>query len=359
MSLFLISVPREGNPPAGGQRPEKEIISVMEQLYSSFTSLHAKGWNKFIYGEPYISLELGVHHIGEEIHFYMAVPRSYEQIFEKQVNGLFPTAHVERIKDYNIFNPQGVSLGAYLKLKNNPILPFKTYQTLQADPLGGLATALSKLQKEGEGAAIQILIRPSHQEGVRKLAQKTAKEMQSGFSFSKALSLAKHPPKKPKAGQPEQERPKAITPFEEEIVKGIQSKASKPLFDTNIRIIVSADNEIRAGQLLNDLSGAFVQFSSNEMNSLQLTKLKGGALEKLLFNFSFRLFDNYQTTLLSSEEITSLFHFPLDTTLAPKIKFLRSKPSEPPPNLPQEGIILGKNIFRGVEIGRASCRERV
>lgn len=348
MSLFLISVPRESSPPAGGQRPEKEIISVMEQLYSSFTNLHAKGWNKFIYGEPYISLEMGVHNIGEEINFYMAVPRSYEQIFEKQVNGFFPTAQVERIKDYNIFNPQGISQAGYFKLKNNSILPFKTYQSLQADPLGGLATALSKLQKEGEGAAIQILIRPSHQEGVRKLAQKTAKEMQSGFNFSKALSLAKHPPKKPKAGE-QSESPKAITPFEEEIVKGIQSKASKPLFDTNIRIVVSADNEARANQLLNELSGSFVQFSSNEMNSLQLTKLKGGALEKFLFNFSFRLFDSGQTALLSSEEITSLFHFPLGTTMAPRIKFLKSKPSEPPPNLSQEGIILGKNVFRGVD----------
>ncbi|MFN7088649.1 MAG: type IV secretory system conjugative DNA transfer family protein, partial [Candidatus Paceibacteria bacterium] len=31
------------------------------------------------------------------------------------------------------------------------------------------------------------------------------------------------------------------------------------------------------------------------------------------------------------------------------IKFLKSKPAEPPVNLPREGIILGKNIFRGVE----------
>ncbi len=321
----------------------------MEQLYSSFTGLHAKGWNKFIYGEPYISLEISVHHIGEEIHFYMAVPRSYEQIFEKQVNGLYPTAHVERVKDYNIFNPQGVSLGGYFKLKGHSILPFKTYQNLQADPLGGLATALSKLQKEGEGATIQILIRPTHQDSVRKLAQKTAKEMQSGFNFVKALSLAKHPPKKSKDGDKEPERPKAVTPFEEEIVKGIQSKASKPLFDTNVRIVVSADNDIRAGQLLNDLSGAFTQFSSNEMNSLKLTTLKGGSLKKFLFNYSFRIFDSYQTILLSSEEVTSLFHFPLDTTLASKIKFLRSKPAEPPSNLPVEGIVLGKNVFRGVQ----------
>ena len=28
------------------------------------------------------------------------------------------------------------------------------------------------------------------------------------------------------------------------------------------------------------------------------------------------------------------------STLAPRIKFLRSKPSEPPSNLPQEGVVL-------------------
>ncbi|PIR41687.1 MAG: hypothetical protein COV30_02490 [Candidatus Yanofskybacteria bacterium CG10_big_fil_rev_8_21_14_0_10_37_15] len=353
MSLFLISVPRGSSLTGSGQTqpPEKEVISVMEQLYSSFTSLHAKGWNKFIYGEPYVSLEIGVHHIGEEIHFYMAVPKSYEQIFEKQVHGFFPIAQVEKINDYNIFNPEGVSLGAYLKLKDNSILPFKTYQSLPVDPLGGLVTAFSKIQKEGEGAAIQILLRPSHQDEVRKLAQKTAKEMQSGFNFAKALSLAKHPPKKT-TGNKDQQPPPAptpITPFEGEVVKGIQNKASKPLFDANIRIVVSANDEGRAGQLLNELSGAFVQFSSNEMNSLKLFKLTGGSLKKFLFNFSFRLFDNSQTALLSSEEATSLFHFPLGTTLAPRIKFLRSKLSEPPHNLPQEGILLGKNIFRGVE----------
>ena len=164
MTLFLVTLPREAfaSGPGQAQRPEKEIISTMEHLYSSFTNLHSKGWNKFVYGEPYISLEMAVHHIGEEIHFYVAVPKSYDQIFEKQVHGIYPMAELSRIKDYNIFNPNGVSVGAYLKLKENPILPIKTYQRLETDPLGALANSLSKLEKEGEGAAIQILIRPSH-----------------------------------------------------------------------------------------------------------------------------------------------------------------------------------------------------
>ena len=349
MSLFLVTLPREAPSTVSGQvqRTEKELISIMEQLYSSFSNIHSKGWNKFIYGEPYISLEMAVHHIGEEILFYIAVPRMYEQIFEKQVHGFFPNAEVERTRDYNIFNPDGVSLGAYVKLSANPMLPFKTYQNLQANPLSGIATSLSKLEKEGEGAAIQILIRPSHRNDLKKLAQKTAREMQSGFSFKDALSRAKKPPKKPKEG--EQQQTKAVTPFEEEVIKGLQSKATKPTFDTNVRIIVSAENEMRAKQLLGEIEGSLVQFTSSEMNSLKTMDTSSRALNKLLFNFSFRIFDNSKAIVLSTEEITSLYHFPLASTLAPRIKFLRSKPAEPPSNLPQEGIVLGKNIFRGVQ----------
>lgn len=350
MSLFLITLPREFSSGSGQvqQRTEKELISVMEQLYSSFANLHSKGWNKFIYGEPYISLEMAVHHIGEEILFYMAVPKTYEQIFEKQVHGFFPTAEVEKIKDYNIFNPNGVSVGAYIKLSGNPILPFKTYQNLPTDPLGEIATSLSKLEKEGEGAAIQILMRPSHKKELSSLAQKTAREMQAGSSFKEALSKAKKP-KKPKPNEQQPLTPKVVTPFEEEVIKGIQSKATKPVFDTNIRVIVSAVSEARAKQLLDDVEGAFTQFSANEMNSLKTFKVSSGALDKLLFNFSFRLFDNSQSVLMSSEEITSLYHFPLASTLAPKIKFLKAKSSEPPTNLPRDGIILGNNMFRGVK----------
>ena len=351
MSLFLITLPRDPSTGSGQgqQRTEKELISVMEQLYSSFSNIHSKGWNKFIYGEPYISLEMAVHHVGEEIFFYIAVPKTYEHIFEKQVHGFFSTAEVEKVKDYNIFNPDGVSRGAYIQLKSIPILPFKTYQQLPSDPLGNVATALSKLIEKGEGAAIQILIRPSHRDDMKKLSQKTAKEMQSGYKFSEAVSRAKHPPKKDQQPTTNNQQPRVVTPFEEEIIKSVQNKASKPLFDTNIRIVASSPSEGRSEQILNDISGAFVQFSSSDMNSLNVVKLSSGALSKFLFDFSFRLFKDNRVSVLSSEEITSLYHFPLASTLAPRLKFLKSKPAEPPPNLPQEGIVLGKNIFRGIQ----------
>jgi hypothetical protein len=351
MVLFLITLPRDtaGN---SGQKQEKELISVMEQFYSSLSNIHSRGWNKFMFGEPYISLEMSVHHIGEEIHFYTAVPKSHERIFEHQLHGVFPNADIQKVKDYNIFNPKGVSAGAYLKLKDVPIVPLKTYQTLEADPLGAIVNSLSKLQREGEGAAIQILIRPSHHDEVRFQAQKVAKEMQMGYDFKTASKRVKKPPTKEEQ-QKEDEKyqaPKVATSYEAELVKGIQTKAGKPLFDTNIRLIVSAGSQERADQLLNELADSFVQFSSPELNSFVVSKSpRGRFLNKLLFNFSFRLFENSQVSVLSTEELSSIYHLPLTTTSAPKLKYLKSRASESPANLPQQGIILGKNLFRGEE----------
>jgi hypothetical protein len=357
MSLFLITLPKDPSATSqSGQnqsrRPDKELISVMEHLYASFTNLHSKGWNKFMYGEPYISLEMAVHHIGEEIHFYAAVPKNYEQIFDKQVHGVFPLAEIERVKDYNIFNPRGVALGAYLKIKENPILPLKTYQHLESDPLGEIVNSFSKLEREGEGAAIQILIRPSHHDEIRTESQKVAKEMRLGLGFKDALARIKKPLTKEEqikdAEKPQSSR--VATQFEEEIIKSIQSKASRALFDTNVRLVASAGDESRARQILDNLSDSFGQFASPDMNTFVVSKApKGRFLNRLLFNFSFRLFVDSNSSVLSSEELASIYHYPLPTTLAPKLKFLKSKSAEPPPTLSNHGIMLGNNVFRSQE----------
>src|SRR3989338_4550673 len=175
--------------------------------------------------------------------------------------------------------------------------------------------------------------------------------MQSGFDFKTAVERVKKPPTKEQEAKDAEKTkpPRVTTPYEEEIVKAIQSKVSRPLFDTNINLAVSAYSQERADQLLNDLAESFVQFSSPELNNFYVSRVKGRFLQKLLFNFSFRMFQNSHASVLSSEEVTSLYHFPLATTHAPKLKFLKAKPAEPPANLPGDGIVLGKNIYRGEE----------
>ncbi len=350
MALFSITLPRPAVPGSAGasQRPEKELIGIMEQLYASFTNIHSKGWNKFIYGEPYIGLEIAVKHIGQDIQFYIAVPRSIEDIFEKQIHGLYPDAQIEQVEDYSIFHPGGAALGAYVSQKNDSILPIKTYQKLESDSLGAILASLSKINHDGEGAALQILFKPSHQDGQRKFAEKVVRQMQQGYQLKDAFTRANQKPKEETPEELAKKPPRVVTPFEEEVIKSIQAKSAKPWFDVNVRLVVSAESEPRASQLLDILAGSLAQFSTTDQNSFSLNKLTGRYLRSLLFNFSFRMFNESQKILLSSEELASLYHFPVSATSA-GVKFVNSKSAPAPLNLPNEGVVLGKSIFRGIE----------
>ncbi|HEY4496642.1 MAG TPA: hypothetical protein VI432_00640, partial [Candidatus Paceibacterota bacterium] len=62
---------------------EKEAISLMEQFYSSLSSIRSYKFGYFA-PKPYIILELAVSHIGEEISFYLSAPEKIMDSIEKQ-----------------------------------------------------------------------------------------------------------------------------------------------------------------------------------------------------------------------------------------------------------------------------------
>jgi len=369
MSLFLITLPKKKVKKEEGEAPksEKEIISVMEQLYASLSNIRETK-DIFIYGQPHLVFEIATPQIGEEIAFYLALPRGYEDVIEKQIHGFYPEASIARTEDYNIFNPQGVSAGSCLRLAKSYVLPFKTYQNLEKDPLNEITNTLSKLEEKGEGAAIQIIIRPTRAKQWSTLGLKIAQEMQQGKNYELAKIKAERgwfrrnlgyvfevikgsPRRKTEPGQPsEAEEKPVLTPLQEEVIKSLESKASKVGFDVNLRLLVSAGSQPRAEQILSHLESAFVQFNAPNLNQLKSFRLKKGrGLKKLIYNFSFRFFNQGQKVLLNTEELTSLFHFPTSTIETPKVKFLKAEPAAPPANLPKEGAILGKNLYRGLE----------
>src|SRR5207302_624365 len=111
--LFLVRLPKEPN--LQGELTEEQIderIAVMENVYASLASVHDSWWNSFTYGKPSFALEITTPHIGEEISFYAAVPKRFGQSFEKIIHANFPHASVEHVKDYNIFNPDGVTVAS-------------------------------------------------------------------------------------------------------------------------------------------------------------------------------------------------------------------------------------------------------
>ncbi len=357
MKLFLVRVPQEGGDQEqkSSQKPEKEKVAVAEQFLSSLSQIKTQGWwQKLCYGPLHIVFELAVPHAGEEIYFYVAVPRGFEDFIEKQIHGFYPNASVEIIEDYNIFGPKTKVSGGYLNLSKNYSLPVRTYQNLETDPLGAITNALSKIVGDREGGAIQIALRPA-KKGWNQIGIKTAKSMAEGKSFGAALgkqskiSQARELLETSKKEKSESESSKNISSVDEETIKALKEKSSKPGFEVNIRFLTSAETEERSQQLLSHIKGSFNQFDSPSLNSFKFHSKKKKGLKRLIYQFSFRLFNEKEKIILNSEELTSIFHFPLSNLETPRIKWLKAKPAPAPANLPEEGLILGKNIYRGEE----------
>src|SRR3989344_3896250 len=127
----------------------------------------------------------------------------------------------------------------------------------------------------------------------------------------------------------------------------MEAKGAKPPFETNCRIVASAATLARAEEIVGSIEAAFLQFRDPGLNEFSVKPLKGRDLKRGLYRFSFRVFDERHSSVLSSEELTSIFHFPNVPVETPKLKVVKSREAPPPVNLPGEGVLIGYNLFRG------------
>ena len=184
--LFLVTMPK--NPTKKEEdiaKEEKVIISQMEQVLSNFLYLKKA---KIFQPTPSITLEIASQIGGSDIMFYVAVPKYLESVFEKYVQGVYPNAVVDKVpEDYTVFEPQGETAGAYLKLTDNFLFPISTYKTLDKDPLSLLTNNLSKITAN-EGAAMQVILRPLSKLNLRNVGEKALKKIREGESIKSAIA---------------------------------------------------------------------------------------------------------------------------------------------------------------------------
>ncbi len=354
LRLLHVALPRALPPEQGSSLEQlREQIGAMEKIYAGLQGIRDSGLRALLHGTPWFALELTVPHVGEEIFFYVAVPRRFADSATKIIEAVFPHARVEGSPDYNIFNPEGASAAATLALKRTTLLPVRTYRELGTDPLKEIANAFSKLERVGEGAALQIVARPAGREwGKRILGHAKQAYLGKTSAVPKGAlkegigivgGIAKPGEKKPE----EKVEERRLSPKEEEQVRLIEAKGGKPLFETNVRIVTAASSRERAEEILQGIAGAFLQFKDPGLNEFEVRLAKGRQLERVIYRFSFRVFNEREGFVLSSEELTSLFHFPNVPVETPKLKVVKSRQAPPPVNLPEEGLALGTSVFRG------------
>src|SRR3990167_3058849 len=357
MVLYEISLPHEKEEDKK-EKNFKEFISAMEQFYGGKLVLDKDK-------EEYFALEIGFPVIGEEIAFSSAVPPSKSSLLEKQISALFANARIEeKREDYNIFKPGGISAGSVAKLKTYPVLPIRTYDKFDVDPMLVIANAFSKLRKIGEGASLQIVISAAESSYGKKI-KKTAEEIRKGKKLFEAMKKAKivgggvfsfigdfifsDSSSKKDDDAKGKEKERKMETINEEMAKMIEEKASRPLVSANLRILVSADSQEKSDSILKEIESAFLQFTEPQGNAFNFRNLKGKELENIFYKFSFRLFDKNEAFYLNTAEMATIFHFPKGISTISQLKYVKAKDAPPPLNLPQEGILLGKNFYRGDE----------
>jgi len=356
MTLFEIAVP-EMKEEERGEKPLKELLSSMGQFYAGMLTGETKGR-----GRSHFTIEIGLSDKSDEIVFYAAVPDSKKDLFEKQLYSIFPTAHIhEQKNDYNIFVEGGFSAGSRASLSRKAILPLKTYEHFDYDPLNIVLNAFSKIEKEGGGAAVQIVCAPISS-GISERYKEVQKKLQKGMSLSKALSATHETILGEFAGtiksvvfgesglSKKDEKVPVSQLLDQVTIEQVKEKLTSPLLAVNLRIIASAKTEERAKEILENLEAAFSQFENTQGNKINFSKFSGASLRDMLEAFSFRTFLETYALPLNIKEVTSLMHVPpKGVHSSPQFKQSKAGTAPAPMDIPHEGTLLGVNKFRSVE----------
>ncbi len=300
-------------------------IDVMEQLFSSLHSIEKGGWEQKFDIQPTISFEIVAKL--EEIKFFVWAPKEYKDLVEKQIHGVYPDAEVTETDEYNIFTKDGKVAYKAFQLKKSNYFPIKTFKDLATDPMSQITSALAKMGP-GEAAAIQFVISPADSEWQK--------------AGSKYIGDTKKQESDP-------EKAKFSTPAKQ--LEQIENKISKPGYETSIRVVVVSGDENSAKSHVTNIEGAFAQFAG-DVNYFSSRKVyrKGSFVEDFLYRYQpmFNLFKNH-TTILNTEELATVFHFPNRQITTPHIYWLNSKTAPAPSQIPTEGLYLGISNYRGVK----------
>src|SRR3989344_2979800 len=290
-------------------------IDAAEQMFASFSSLGRSGFFSFLDIGDVLAFEIVAKKA--DIRFYVSVPNKIVDLVEKTIYGFYPSADILHVDEPNIFSENGkVAHGAMITKEQTGYLPLKTYRDIPSDSLSSVTSALSKMD-DNEGAIVQILIRPSD-----------SKWKKLGKSY---VSSSKR-----KEADPE----KATFKTDPNVLEKIDEKCNKTGFDTIIKIVVSAKNSDLAKAHLRNIKNSFGQFESDQ-NAFKSARIvfKGGFMMNFIYKFFPIIEFPYSrvSSILSSDELASIFHFPNKTVETPYIQWLKAKTAPVSAEAPTSG----------------------
>lgn len=337
----------------------KEEIAITETFFSSIAGLRAqRGIKNWIRGRTdHFGFEIVAHK--QLISFYIDVPRRLTEMIAQQIHAQYPYAEIEEMTDYNIFSEKSSIVGAYLTDKQPHYFSFKTYKTLESDPLAAILNVLAKTQENNSALAVQYVVRSAHRKW-RRPGISLVREVRKGKPMSEAVNTSTIgrtfgavskgfgkifvSKKKDVLEKDSRYTPSAM---EEEMLKMMEQKLAKGGMDVTIRLVSVSDNQETAQLHLDNLINAFSQYNLYQYGNA-FSAVVPRNQTRLIRDFIYRSFHEKRHVVLNTEELSGLWHVPLHSTEAPNIEWLSGRKAPPPANLPTSGLLLGFVDYRGV-----------
>jgi len=342
----------------------REILQTPKAMEQVFSGLHSieKG-----------SISLEILGLKKEINFLIRLPREYRKLFESQLYAQYPEVEIKEIYDYfSTFPPflpnKDFDLyGSEIIFKNANHFPVRTYPLFEEvkeekriDPLANLIESASQLQSS-EYLILQMIISPLTSEKEKKWIEDGQKEINKllgkkekiGWqdwigSFIRNLITAFYtPPVWP--GEKKEEKPVSspLSSGDKEKIERIEQKISKLGFEVSIRFIYLSPRSIYDETDSLAFPAYFKQFNTENLNAFKINdlasteiksrlfKTRRTFLKKLNFYQKFKQREEIKKTIiLNTEELASIYHFPVLKVKAPALIRSLSRKGEAPPNLP-------------------------
>ncbi len=373
-----IKIPKEN------LRSPKSMEQVFASLYATY-SFGFKWIDKWWFGkvEEWMSFEM----VGfaQGMHFYAYIPEKHKPLVESAFFAQYPETEIHVTEDYvrrfggDLPNDTFDIFGADFILARENYYPIKTYQFFEdiieerrLDPIATISETMAGL-KDDEMIWLEILIRPTGdnwkteaEEVINKVMGRNAKTSGSGIvdvfmEFLKNLiwAPAKYPVWSGGGGEAKPSNAARLSPGEQDFLKAVENKTSKPGFETILRFIYLDKKDSFTGSNVSAVMGAINQFRTQNLNSFRpnpgtITVPRAVGLfyriprllrrKKKLFKsyldremplepkrpFSLR----FKTCILSVEELATIYHPPITIVGATSLERLEAKKGSAPSSLP-------------------------
>lgn len=343
----------------GGSRDARditeEIISQAQVMYNVIASTATSGFRSKVYGQRHISFEIIAK--GGLIYYFVVTPTILTDTIKQAVAAAYPTARLEEMNESNVFSEVGKlngTIGGELSLKKSYENPIATFQESKRDSMRAIINALSVAGKE-DGVGIQILIRPAY-EGWAKKIEKTAKNIRDGKKdggsvggwMSNVGDLLEVLWKPPGISETENSTPKQISGTKQAKVESLEEKARYLGFESMIRLVASSNTATKSQALLQNVVSVFSLFDSPTGNGFKFNITTN--IKKFVTDYILRIFPQEKNSMiLNTVELSTIFHLPDQTNIpTSQVERQAAKQVDAPSLLPDNGLLLGYNEFRGL-----------